>query len=96
MAAYIITWHSDITDEAAFTEVRNRIVAGAQARGAKSLVYTGELDIVEGDWDVQRIAVLEFPTVDEAKAWIDSDELAALRAARSRVANARAVIVPGV
>lgn len=52
--------------------------------------------MLEGDWNPSRIVVLEFPTAEQAKAWIDSPEYRAARALRRATATTNAILVVGV
>ena len=55
----------------------------------------GEVTTLEGDWNPQRIVVVEFASVDAAKAWYFSDDYQ--DALRVRQANSvgKALIVDG-
>ena len=59
MAGYVIA-HAEITDEALFSEFAARQPASVAAHGGKFLVRTGTIEVVQGDWNPQRIAVMEF------------------------------------
>ncbi len=52
-------------------------------------------DTLEGNWKSKRIAILEFPTAEQAKAWHYSPEYSAIKGIRQRAAIASLVLVPG-
>ena len=55
----------------------------------------GRQEVLEGE-AVEGVAILEFPTFDEAKAWYDSPTYREVREHRYKGADYRAVIVQGV
>lgn len=61
----------------------------------KFIVRGGKTETLEGDWDPERIVVLEFPTLEKAKAWWSSDQYAPAKALRNRTAKTRMILVPG-
>ncbi len=64
--------------------------------GGKFLVRGGQVQTLEGDWKPRRIVVTEFPSIEQARRWYDSEEYRALRALRSRTARGSVVLVEGV
>ena len=64
--------------------------------GGKYLVRGGKVETVEGDWQPPRLVMLEFESVDKARAWINSPEYAPARAIRHQAARTQAIIVEGV
>jgi uncharacterized protein (DUF1330 family) len=42
---------------------------------------------LEGDWKPKRIVVTEFPSIEQARRWYDSEEHPALKALRLRREN---------
>lgn len=49
----------------------------------------------EGDWEPQRLVVLEFPSVEDARRWYESEEYRAAREIRERSATTKLLIVEG-
>jgi hypothetical protein len=43
---------------------------------------------LEGDWKPKRMVVTEFPNIEQARRWYDSEEYRALKALRLRTARA--------
>ncbi len=95
MAGYAII-HDEIKDEALFAEFRARIGAIVEAYGGRYLVRGGAAEIMDGDWNPDRIVVIEFDSVDQARAWLNSPEYAEVKEIRVKSANASVVIVQGV
>jgi uncharacterized protein (DUF1330 family) len=61
----------------------------------KFVVRGGQAETLEGDWNPERIVVLEFPTLEKAKAWWNSEQYAPAKALRHRTANSKMIVVPG-
>jgi len=59
-------------------------------------VRGGQIQTLEGDWTPKRIVVTEFPSIEQARRWYDSEEYRALKALRSRSARGSVVLIEGV
>jgi len=92
MPAYAIF---DITvhDPVRYEEYKKLAPPAIAAYGGKYLVRGGRMDVLEGDWEPSRVVVLEFPTAEQAKAWIDSPEYREARALRHATATTNAILV---
>jgi uncharacterized protein (DUF1330 family) len=95
MAAYIIT-EIDVTDPVGYEEYKKQASAAVPKYGGKYIVRGGKTETLEGDWNPKRIVVLEFPSSERAKAWLDGDEYRAPRQLRHRAAKTRMIVVEGV
>ena len=95
MAGYVIV-NDDITDEALFEEFRSQVRATVEAHGGKYHVRGGATEVVDGDWTPGRLVVIEFESVERAKAWLSSPEYSELRKIRLQAARASVIIAEGV
>lgn len=95
MPAYVIN-DMEITDPQRFEEYKRLSPATVAAYGGRFLARGGELDPLEGDWQPRRLVVLEFPSMDQAHAWLDSPEYAPARRLRQISAKSRMVLVQGL
>jgi uncharacterized protein (DUF1330 family) len=95
MAAYIIV-DVVITDPEGFAPYRDMAPATVAAYDGKYLARGGALTPLEGDWDPKRITVIEFPSVERARAWWDSTDYAEAKAIRQRTTETKMLIVEGV
>jgi uncharacterized protein (DUF1330 family) len=96
MAAYSMT-DVEVLDADAFA--RYREVAGpAVARyGGRFLVRGAEPVVAEDEWPSgQRVNVIEFPSMEQLKAWYDSPEYAPARAIARKALRRRLLFVDGV
>jgi uncharacterized protein (DUF1330 family) len=65
------------------------------AYGGKSLARTSDLIQLEGDEEIDRMVVLEFPDTESAQACYDSLEYKPLRDQRWAAADAKIILSPG-
>ena len=64
--------------------------------GGRYIVRGGKITPWEGDWDLHRVVILEFPSAERATAMLTSDEYAPLGEIRHRAAISKIFIVEGV
>jgi uncharacterized protein (DUF1330 family) len=95
MPAYFIV-DIDVTDPTAFDEYRKAVPATVEKYGGKFLVRGGRMEVVEGSWRPKRVVVTEFPSLEQAKRWYDSEEYRALKARRLRTSKGNVILVEGV
>jgi uncharacterized protein (DUF1330 family) len=95
MAAYIIV-DLTVTDLPTMEEYRKQVPATVAKYGGRFLVRGGAHQIVEGDWKPNRVVVLEFPSMEQAKRWYDSEEYREPKAMRLRAGRANLIMVEGV
>ena len=95
MSAYIIL-DIEVTDPAGYEEYKKLGPPTVSLYGGKYIARGGQSANLEGDWHPSRIVLLEFPSVEQARAWIDSPEYAPARALRHKYANSKTIIVEGL
>ena len=64
--------------------------------GGKYLARGGRAEKLEGNWEPDRIVILEFESVETAKKWIDSPEYREARALRHQNASTNMIVVEGL
>ena len=94
MPAYVIVEVS-IHDQETYEEYKKLTPAAVSAYGGSFVVRGGETETLEGDWDPQRIVVLQFPTLEKAREWWASPEYAPAKALRQRAAHTKMLLVEG-
>ena len=99
-SAYIIA-NVTVTDPQQYEEYKKwspdmpclgKIIGGGLPVGA----YGGKAEVMEGDWQPERLVVLKFPSVEAARKFDASPEYGKARAARKGAAVMRMVLVEGV
>ena len=95
MPAFIIN-DMQVTDPQLFEEYRKLSPPTVAQYGGKFLVRGGRTETLEGTWSPKRLVILEFPSMADAQAWLESPEYAPARALRQRASNSNIVLVEGV
>ena len=95
MAAYVIV-NITIRDPMRYEEYKRLATPTVEAYGGRYVARGGSVDVREGGWTPSRLVVLEFPTVERARAWWDSPEYAPAKAVRQSCADTQLVITEGV
>ena len=94
MSAYVIA-EIEITDPAAYEEYRKQVPAVVGRYSGKFLVRGGKTESLEGGWSPQRLVVLEFASLEEARKFYRSPEYAPLIKLRQKASRGRLVLVEG-
>jgi uncharacterized protein (DUF1330 family) len=81
-AGYVIV-EMKISDPERYKEYMAAAPATIAAAGGEYLVRGGRHESLEGDWQPARVAVLKFPSFEQAKAWYDGERYRAARARRA-------------
>ena len=94
MPAYVIV-EIEIHDPIEYEEYKILTPASIAAYDGKFVVRGAQTESLEGDWNPQRIVVLEFPSVQRAKEWWNSQEYALAKTIRQRTAKTKMLVVEG-
>lgn len=94
MPAYVIVEIS-IHDQQDYEEYKKLTPATIAAFDGRFVVRGGQTETLEGEWNPERIVVLEFPTVERAKEWWGSDVYSKAKLIRQRAAKTKMIVVPG-
>jgi uncharacterized protein (DUF1330 family) len=95
MAAYVIA-NVDVKDATLFEQYRKQVPDTLARHGGRYLVRGGQHQTLEGAWTPTRLVVLEFPTMEQARRWYDSEDYREPKALRMKCALTDLVLVPGV
>jgi uncharacterized protein (DUF1330 family) len=95
MPAYVIA-NVDVKDPARYEEYRKMVLPTIQAFGGRFLARGGNVDSLEGPWHPNRIVIVEFPSVERAKAWWSSPEYAPAKALRQQTSDGSLIVIEGV
>jgi uncharacterized protein (DUF1330 family) len=94
MSAYVIA-EVIVTDPTLYEDYKKMVPATVEKYGGRFAVRGGKVDAKEGGWAPARLVVLEFPSMEKARAWYDSPEYAPALALRLKAANAKLILVEG-
>ena len=95
MAGYMIA-DVNVTDPEGFEEYRKLVSATIEAYGGRYVVRGGATETIEGDWNPSRLVIIEFDSVEQAKAWYHSDEYAGPKGMRHKAATTNAIFAEGL
>ena len=94
MSAYIIA-NVRVTDPVQYEQYKKLSTLAMHEHGAEPCVRGGAVTVLEGDWQPDRMVVLKFPSVEQARRFYDSPEYRQARDARDGSAVMRMVLVEG-
>ena len=95
MSAYIVS-EVNVKDTERYERYKTMVAPTLEAYGGRFLVRGGECQTLEGDWRPARMVVIEFDSVERAKAWWASTEYAPAKQVRQAAADAQMIVVQGV
>jgi len=65
------------------------------SHGGRFVVRGGDLEVVEGEWGYQRLVVLEFDSLEQAKGWYASPEYQEASKIRQSASEGLVIIADG-
>ncbi len=95
MAKGYFIFTEDVKDEAALGAYAGKAIPTIMQSGGKPIVVERNAEVIEGTWHGQQTIIIEFESVDAAKAWYNSPEYQAIIGERHAAADSNAVIVGG-
>jgi uncharacterized protein (DUF1330 family) len=95
MPAYVIASVSDAWDQEKLAEYRERNTDVVAAHGGRFIARGGPHETLEGDWAPKRLVIMEFPSLEAARGWYESDDYAELRKLRQAASVTDIVVVEG-
>ena len=94
--AYLLV-EMHITDPEGYKAYMAAAPAAVKAFGGEYLVRGGRQQVLEGDWQPHRVAMLSFPSFEQARAFYDSEQYVLARAKRAGMTDYfNMVLVEGV
>ena len=85
----------EVTDPDTYAKYAAGVPATVAAFGGKYLVRGAAGDVAEGTWSPKRLVVLEFESLEKAKAWYDSPEYADLKKLRQSASKGNLIFAEG-
>lgn len=84
-----------ITDPEKYEKYKTLVRPSIDKYGGRFVVRGGRSETLEGDWNPERIVVLEFESVEKAKLWWDSEEYRGPRDLRWSASTGNMIVVEG-
>jgi uncharacterized protein (DUF1330 family) len=95
VAAYVIV-QVEVNDPVRYEDYKGMVPASIAKYGGRFLVRGGKTHTLEGDWAPKRFVMVEFPSVEQAKAWWASPEYAEAKALRQATADSKLIVAEGI
>ncbi len=93
--AYVI-FTEDIKDEEGMEAYGKASLPSIIESGASVLAFDAGPQVLEGEWHGSRTVVLEFASVEAARAWYESDSYQQAKGLRLAAAESNGVIITGL
>jgi uncharacterized protein (DUF1330 family) len=94
MSAYMIADVGIISGER-YESYRVAVRAAIERNGGRYLVRGGDVTVIEGTWDPERLVVVEFPTLEQAESFYKSPEYLEARTLRQNAAMVNMILIDG-
>jgi len=95
MPAYVIVDIS-VQDPVGYEEYKKQASDTVFKYGGKYIVRGGKTEVLEGDWQPNRVVILEFPSVENAKGWLNGEHYREPRKLRHKTAKTNMIVVEGL
>lgn len=95
MTAYAIL-DVEVIDPEGYKDYLKLAPETVKLHGGKYIVRGGKIETLEGEWEAKRLVILEFPSVEHAKNWLNSSEYMPARTLRHQYARTNMIVVEGV
>ena len=95
MSVYVIA-DIEVTDPAGYEAYRQGVPTTVAAYGGRYLARGGATQKLDGDRTPNRCVILEFPSMEQFRAWWDSPEYQPMRAIRERTTRSDLVVTQGL
>jgi uncharacterized protein (DUF1330 family) len=96
MPAYVIASVTEAWDQDALVEYRERNTEAVAKHGGRFVARGGRHEILEGDYAPLRVVIMEFPDLDAARGWYESEDYVPLRELRRSASKTDIYVVEGV
>ena len=94
MPAYIIA-RVEVTDWTRYREYTKATPAAVARYGGKFIIRGGEITTLEGEPETRRLVVIEFPSLEQAKAFYQSPEYSQVKTLRAGAAVGQFLAIDG-
>ena len=95
MAAYYLVDVREVKDAAKMEEYKAQVTPVVEKFGGRYLVIGGPCEVVEGSYQPVFPVMIQFPSMDDAHRWYDSEEYRELKRLRLAATISNAVFMAG-
>ena len=96
MPAYFLVDVREIKDTAKMEDYKARVAPVVEKFGGRYVVIGGPFEVVEGSYQPVFPVMIQFPTMDDARRWYDSEEYRDLKRLRLAATVSNAGFMAGV
>jgi uncharacterized protein (DUF1330 family) len=93
--AYVIA-NVTVKDPVRYEDYRRLVGPTLAQYGGRFIARGGAIEVLEGGWHPGRLVIVEFPSMDQARAWWSSPEYAEAKAIRQATSEGTLLILEGV
>jgi uncharacterized protein (DUF1330 family) len=93
--AYVIA-NVAVKDPVRYEDYRRLVGPTLSKYGGRFVARGGAIEVLEGDWRPNRLVIVEFPSMDQARQWWNSAEYAEAKAIRQATSEGTLLILEGV
>jgi len=95
MPSYVLATVT-VKDPVRYEDYRRLVTPTVAKYGGRFIVRGGNVEVLEGEWQAKRLVLLEFPSVDQARAWWSSPEYSEAKLIRQATSEGTLLILEGV
>ena len=95
MTAYVVV-DINVNVPIRYEDYKKLAAPTVELYGGKYVARGGKTEVLEGDWSPSRLVILQFETMEQAKAWLHSAEYSEPRGIRHATAISNMVVIEGV
>ena len=95
MSVYMVI-ESRVRDAALYDRYIQSVAAIVERYGGRYLVRGGKVTSLGGDWNPERMIILEFPAEQNVRQWLSSPEYQEIAPLREQGADTRAILLEGL
>lgn len=95
MPAYILAI-VEILQPERYPEYAPMAKRAVEAFGGRYIARGGQMEVLEGELGKRRIALIEFESMEKAKAWWNSEQYREAKALRQSIARSTLLVVEGL
>jgi len=66
-----------------------------ESHGGRYLARGGKITLINGDWNPERVVMIEFPSLDHVNQWWNDPAYQAIKGLRENAVFANAIVVEG-
>ena len=95
MPAYVVA-NVTVKDPVRYEDYRRLVTPTVEKYGGRFIARGGRIEVLEWNWQPGRLVLLEFPSVEQARAWWSSPEYTEAKLIRQATSEGTLLILEGV